>query len=145
MADLKLQQNDDNKLDFLVSNNDFVGDSGLGTSIYLSLLKWRYDEDTTKNSWFADDVLSTDIMKGSRIYLMFSQNINENTQNLVNKYAQECIDWMLADNVASDIQIDSQRVGNNGFVLKVLVTKPSNKTEDFEYFLNWESQKLEIK
>lgn len=142
MADLRLIVNENKELDFNIVGNDFEVDHSLETSVFISLTKHRYDSETALNGWAGEEILVGDIPFGSRLYLAMQENITENALNLVNKYVYESLEWMINDKVAKEITVNTQRLDTNMVGFSVIIFKPDGITEEFEYFLNWQSQQL---
>lgn len=142
MADLKLFVTENKELDIDIFNNDFVGDDSLETSVFISLTKHRYDSETALNGWAGEEILIGDVPFGSRLYLAMQGNITENELNLVNKYVYESLQWMIDDSVAKEITVNVERINTNMAGFSVTIFKPDNITEKFEYFLNWQAQRI---
>lgn len=143
MADLKLQLNEEKELDLIIENNDFTSDDTINTSIELSITKKRYDKTTSQNGWAAEKILPSDRQQGSRLYLVMQQPITDQSTNLVNKYVYEALEWLIEDKVAESISVSSERVDTNRIDFSVTITKPNDKEENFDYYLNWSAQNVQ--
>ncbi len=141
MAELKLTPNPNGDLDISFQDNDFVVDDGLETSMLISILKYLYDTETSKNGWFAENVLLTDIPKGSRIDKLLELTIDDNTVNITKQYLTEATNWYILQGIADSVEITVFRLNTNAIGFKIILIKPQfDENESFEYSLNWDAQ-----
>ena len=142
MADLQLYIDDDFCLDIALDDNDFSTDNSLTTSVLLSLLSYRFDGITKLNSWFAEDVLLTDIPQGSRLYKLLDENNTSSARNRAKQYVNEALQWLIDDNIANDINVEIVNESKNKILINIVITRPSETDENYSFFINWESQQL---
>lgn len=107
-------------------------DNPLARAVIISLFSWRRanedDEvDGDRQGWWADTY--ADIpgdQTGSRLWLLLRQKITSETARLAEEYAEEALQWLIDDGVASRVNVEAERWegGRDRVDLKVTVVKP---------------------
>lgn len=108
--------------------------SALEVAVYLSLF--------TQQSW-QDMTNETGDRYGTRIPLLYSRTINNQTRNALIQAALEALAWMTAAGVADEVQADAVIASARRIDLTVTITKPQG-VEDFVYAVNWDAQEAEL-
>jgi phage gp46-like protein len=98
-------------------------------AVVISLFTWRRAQPTDPTEgvrwgWWADglDGQSGDRI-GSRLWLLSREKIKADTLKRAREYAQEALQWLLDDGVATAVQVDAERLGLDGVALSVLITR----------------------
>lgn len=116
-------------------------------SVFVSLFSWRRaepDDDLPGNSrmgWWADTFPTVENDQiGSRLWLLSRAKITQLTLQRAKQYAEEALEWMLNDGVASRIEVDVERQGLDRVALGVRVYrgKTAAPTLDLRFSNVWE-------
>jgi phage gp46-like protein len=138
----------DSLFDISLLNDDLASDDGLETAVAISFFTDRrvsvedlpYGQQDRKG-WWGDMFPDVDQDKiGSRMWTLLPAKVTDETRNLANDYAAECLQWMIDDGIASSIKIDSEYNGEKHLTTSVEIVKPTGESEKFSVF--WESQKV---
>jgi phage gp46-like protein len=158
MSDLKL--NWDNDLmsgDLGWGSGDLEPEDGLTTAVYISLFTDRRaaDDDEIDNpedprGWWGDQLseIPGDQI-GSRLWLLDRSKTDRDTLLRAEEYAYEALEWMIEDNVASEITVTAfrntlinpvtkNRVEVLGLV--IVITKLEGTEESFVFDNLWDAQ-----
>jgi phage gp46-like protein len=134
--------------DLTVVNRDLERDPGLETAIIVSLFSNQRatendalpDADGSREGWWGDEVSPSPV--GSKLWLIGRDKMQmDNLIPLAEQYAQEALQWMIDDGVASEIEVTASRAGTDTLRLDVEVKRPQlENTESFKYYYNWVEQ-----
>ena len=140
-------------LAFDTDDNDLKMDDGLVTSVLISLFSDQRAADdevlpdpnsTDKRGWWGDLVIpefeGDEI--GSKLWLLERASLTQETLNLAIQYAEDSLDWMIQDGIASTITVTAERQG--GVIDEILAMQISiQKSDGTELALNlsnlWEA------
>jgi phage gp46-like protein len=115
----------------------------LKTAVYISLFTDRradsddpVDNDNRGGYW--GDSLETDPL-GSRLWILRRAKITSDTIGLIEKYCLEALQWLIDDNIASQIIVTPERNSIDKFRvdIPITITRPNGVTETLNYSLNW--------
>lgn len=148
MTDIRTIFIDMNKgADYALDVLGLVEDNGLQTAVILSLFTDRRanDDDTLpgdasdKRGWWADafPVVTGDRI-GSRLWLLNREKQLQSVLNCAQEYAQEALQWMLDDGVASSVVCGAQIVRHGMLGLTIAITPPgANTPEHYKFEVLW--------
>lgn len=143
--------------DFQLDGHDLQPDYGLKTPIVLSLFCDRQsaEDDPLADSmaaspdrrgwwadrYFADDgKLTTDNRLGSRFWLLAGSRANANTARLAELYAREALGWLIADGIATAIDVSTEWIAADFLGLTIVVSQKGKRgeaiTQQFEFAWN---------
>ncbi len=129
--------------DFALDQLGLVEDAGLDTAVIISLFTDRRANDddvlpgdpNDKRGWWADafPVAPGDRI-GSRLWLLNREKQLASVLARAQEYAQEALQWMLDDGVASAVVCDAQIVRSGLLGLSVAITPPDANTPNYYKF-----------
>lgn len=103
---------------------DFSQDEALVRSVLISLFTWRRaDKDDIaegqKMGWFGDVIEPPEVNDqiGSRLWLLRREKITQSTINRAREYAQEALQWLIDDGVATKITVEVERFRIDGIAI----------------------------
>ncbi len=147
MADIKLQQQDFG-FDVGLSGPDLLTDEGLETAVIVSLFTDRLASDDdrlpnatgNKRGWWADTFPQTEgDLIGSKLWLLSREKQTPETVNRAIECAQEALQWLIDDGVASAVEVSGfiPRTGMLG--LEISILRDDGPNVDFRYDNIWEA------
>jgi phage gp46-like protein len=100
-----------------------------------------------RKGWWGDIALeNSDDQIGSRLWLLDRAKATENTRALVDQYVLECLQWLLDDGVAEEVNIESVLIPRSRIDFSVEIKRPKERDRYFyRYQLVWEGQKASIR
>jgi phage gp46-like protein len=103
--------------DFQLNNGDLLREKGLATAALISILTDRRasdddinDDPNDKRGWWGDLVSPTPI--GSKLWLLDRSKTTPDILVKAKQYIEECLQWMIDDEVAIKIEVFVERQGN---------------------------------
>jgi len=135
-------------LDIAIGNNgDLVSDEGLRSAVLLSLFTNRLaepsdilpDERANRQGWWADVLVSDDLF-GSRLWLLQRSNLTSETLRLAERYAQQSLQWMIDDAIARDIKIVAATTHLNTLCLIIEIYRQQKAPLRFRFEKFWSQQ-----
>jgi phage gp46-like protein len=140
MTDVSLNFNNNfYEYDIGINKGDLQLGNDLETAVIISLFTWarakveEIDEDSPLYGWWGDkiDEDSTD-NTGSKLYLLKRKKITSETIYLAKEYIEQALQWMITDNVATEISVTVERNGQNRVdALVVIIKGERTKTMKF--------------
>ncbi len=124
--------------------SDFIKDD-LPRAVINSLFSWRRAEDdddlpgTSKEGWWADSFDDDGDRFGSRLWLLSRSKLTDETQLRAEEYAQEALQWLIDDGVASSVDVKAERGGENRLDLVITITQPGQKDLTARFADVWSS------
>jgi phage gp46-like protein len=105
--------------DFELGLGDLTRDDGLETAVLISLFSDRRAEDddeiddiNDRRGWWGDNVSLTPV--GSKLWQLDRSKTTQKTVVLTKQYIEDCLEWMIDDDVAEKIEVNVERQGNPG-------------------------------
>jgi phage gp46-like protein len=148
MADILLN-NTNNYWDIDFTNGDFTMTRGLETAILMSIF---VDKRAAANEvprvdlrrgWQGNKLSGYDNYEiGSKLWLLFQSRNNQTTLNLINTYVVDCLSWLVVDNIATKIEVDSSFIPD-GIQIDVTIYRSQNIIFSNSYAL-WNNTNLLI-
>ena len=148
MSDIRTQFVDMSKrADYALDALGLVADSGLQTAVILSLFTDRRanaddvlpGDPADRRGWWADayPMLPGDKI-GSRLWLLNREKQLQSVLSRAQEYAQEALQWMLDDGVASSVVCSAQIVRMGLLGLTIAITPPAaNTPQHYRFDLLW--------
>ncbi len=143
--DIALKHTTGFEFDIGIAAPDLATDAGMRTAVIISLFTDRIaeavddvDANANRRGWWADilsDVQGDKI--GSRLWLLGRSKQTKDTLLRAKEYAQEALQWLLDDGVASRLQIETEWVERSTLGIRVQIYKAAGEPFDqvFEYSL----------
>lgn len=143
--------------DFLFEDNDLSIEDGLETAVIISLFtdaranpedQLPDPRSDDRRGYWGDTFPEIDGDKtGSRLWLLSREKTIQETLNRAKQYAEESLQWMLDDMVASKLEIETERVGTVlqpilGILVKIFRT--GDEPIALQFQSNWEAQENAI-
>lgn len=135
--------------DLVVEDHDLERDPGLETAVTVSLFSNRRaepgdalpDDDGSLEGWWADS-LEGATPHGSKLWLLGrSKIVPAELLPRAQQYAKEGLQWMVDDNVASEINVVATRFSRDTIKIDIKIVRPEiERPEFFTYFFNWVEQ-----
>lgn len=153
MADLKLVQGSDKywDLDWDAEAGDLVITDALENSVLISIMTVARAEpsdvlpDNTdrRRGWFGDAYLENpEDTTGSRLWILSRSKLTAKILPQVRQLFAECLEWMVQDGVATSVRVQVAIYTSEIVAVLIQITEPETGAEVFEFFYNWEAQKL---
>ena len=103
-------------------------DNPLVRSVIISLFSWRRanpDDDTDDvMGWWADTYNSDGDLTGSRLWELLRHKITPATLEAAEEYCREALAWLIADRVASEVDVVVERGGLDQADIVVTIHQP---------------------
>lgn len=147
MSDLALIY-DGHGCDLALDGNDLQLDDGLNTAILVSLFsdrRARTDDQLPgasddRRGWWADAYPQIDgDLIGSRLWLLSREKELAETLRRAREYAQEALDWLVADGIAARVEVTPSAPRRGVLQLAVAVRRADGRQENYQYDVLWES------
>lgn len=148
--DLNLQWLPDRQhADLVLAPPDLATDDGLETAVLVSLFTDRRAEaddvlpsgGTDRRGWWADaySLRQGDPLEstGSRLWLLSREKTTAQALLLAQEYAEEALAWLVADGVASAVQVAAERQGER-LAIGVTIQRPSQPPAQFRFASFWQ-------
>lgn len=131
-------------------NAALAQDDGFGTAVILSLFTDRRAEADDalpdgadplfgRRGWIGDALTLGAAVPGdrigSRLWLLVREKQVEETLRLAEEYATEALDWMIADGLATEVEITAEWVALGTLGLGVRITLPAGDQTAFAFGL----------
>ena len=142
---------DSQEIDIVPNGPDLAMDHTLETAVLISLFSNRRAEsddilpDPTmdRQGWWGDEFSSVDgDLTGSRFWLLTAAKQTQETLLKYEEYAQEALQWMLDDSVASDIQIQAEYQRQNVLALAIQIYRGSQVSQQYQFLWDLLAQEL---
>jgi len=140
MADLKLTAD----YDLIIENGQFKMIDGYDTNIFVSIFTDQRADSADvpkpekRRGWMINQFNADDETQiGSLLWLYEQRRLNINTRNLVVDSISKSLQWMLEQNIASDINVKGDIVPRSGIEISVKITYTNGVTSK-EYIRLWE-------
>ena len=146
MKEIAILQNSDYEFDIQVEIDDLTSEEGLRTAIIISLFSDRRVEteelpieEKSRRGWFGDLFAenSGDLI-GSRLWLLKRAKATEENRNLAEDYAQEALQWLIDDGIASSVDVSANYDSNKALALTCVLTKPNGDAIPFQFEKFWQ-------
>ena len=115
-------------------------------AVLISLFTWRRakPDDITegeKMGWWGDGIKppATHDRIGSRLWLLSRAKLIPQTFNLAREYAEESLDWLVEDGVASRVEVLAERHGMDGLALQVAIYRTDGGKVALRFDNVWEN------
>lgn len=146
MSDIALlYSNDEDVADILINPPGLLVGKELETALIISLFTDRRANDDddlelneSRRGWWADtfNTIRNDKI-GSRLWLLRRAKMTSETLARAREYVLEACRWLLDDNVASSLDVETEFLGSSTIAIQITVTKPSGSdTFNFQYVWN---------
>lgn len=149
MSDIALTLDDDLLGDLIVVGNDLAVDDGLETAVIISLFtdaRAQTDDvipDGTGDprGWWGDSVANDDgDQTGSRLWLLDREKQQTSVLERAEQYAREALQWMLDDQVVSEIDVEAEIVREGMLGIGVRLQRPRGDAVQYRYEYAWRQQ-----
>lgn len=140
--------------DLEITTGDLLHDGGLETAVLMSLFTDRRardddplldQESRDKKGWWGD-LVSPDVegdQIGSRLWLLSQAKTIEEALVKCKEYVKECLQWMIVDKVASNIEVITERIkskSDNWLAFEVKIMKYKEELLKLRYEIQWTAQ-----
>lgn len=111
----------------------------------VSLFTWRRANaddvtDGQKMGWWGDTTaeIANDRI-GSRLWLLAREKLLPATINRAREYAHESLAWMVDDGLASRVDVQAERFGQNGIALTTTIYRSDGRITSLRFDNVWET------
>jgi phage gp46-like protein len=131
--------------DLAILQNDLKPEEGLRSAVLLSLFSNRYDPETDAGGWWGDlvPVVAGDLM-GSRLWLLARAKRTPEVLELAKNAAQEALQWLVDDLVASSVDVVAEFFTAQGLGLTVTISRPNDSPVRFRFGSAWAAEETRI-
>jgi phage gp46-like protein len=124
--------NNENGGDINITNGIMELDSGLSTSVYISLF-------SSKN-WWGNLINNDDQQLKSDLNTILSRKLNNQTRLDAIVFAKRALDWMIEQNIAKTIDVEGTIPRVETLLLEIIITQPDEEQINLKYEINWQKQ-----
>jgi len=133
-------------IDFAMAQFDLAMDDGLETAVILSLFTdARANADdalplgqSDRRGWWADAYPAADGDRfGSRLWLLRASKQLQQSLNLAKEYAEEALAWLVADGVASRVEVDTFIPRDEVMGMTVRIYRPDDTVTPIRFETLW--------
>ena len=124
--------------------SDFLG-SPLERAVIISLFTWcRADPDdklpgSSKYGWWGDTYAEVKGDRiGSKLWLLMRSKLTNEVLAQAKEYAEESLQWLIEDRVATSVTVAVERGGLDQLNLKVIIAKPDKSELNLRFQNVWE-------
>lgn len=124
--------------------SDFLG-SPLERAVIISLFTWRRaDPDdklpgSSKYGWWGDTYAAVKGDRiGSKLWLLMRSKLTNEVLAQAKEYAEESLQWLIEDRVATSVTVEVARGGLDQLNLKVIIAKPDKSELNLRFQNVWE-------
>lgn len=125
-------------------DGSLLDDDGLETVVTISLFTdARASEDevpagTDRRGWWFDayDPDEPGVSIGSKIWLLENATMTAENLRLLERYAKDALEWMVAANAAEKIETEATRIAEDAASLTVRIHAPNDPASPYTY--TWE-------
>ncbi len=90
-----------------------------------------------RRGWWGDVLPSIEGDQiGSRLWLLARGKRTQETIRRARDYAAEALDWMVVDQVAAGVTVETAAWAENGIALVVEITRPNGRRQRFDFLWN---------
>ncbi len=117
----------------------------LPRAVINSLFSWRRADDdddlpgTSREGWWADSFDDDGDQFGSRLWLLSRSKVTDEVLLHAEEYAQEALQWLVDDGVATSIDVSAERGDTGQLDLIVTITQPEGKDLTARFANVWSS------
>lgn len=86
---------------------------------------------TDKGMWWGNDNF------GSEIYTLLGGKLTKETLATFKAMVEECLAWIVADGIASEINVEAKLKDRNTVEYKIIVARPNEKDEIINEVWTW--------
>ena len=134
MSDLYLRPTENGGEIEYDSRNDFILTDGLFTACYISLFSEPY---------WGNSILPVENRLVSTLNQLFERPISSNTRNQAIRITENALNWLIENNIASEIQVDCEIQNISTIIIIVKIIQPDENIQEFGYTLNWRGNYIE--
>ncbi len=150
MTDIALAFSDFFGGDLVLAGQDLALDDGLETAVLVSLFTDRRasleqlrpgDDATDLRGWWGD--VQPDVANdrtGSHLWLLQREKQTPETLARAKQYAEQALDWMLEDRVASRVEVEVEYVARGVMGIQSTITRPDGSRVRYRYDYEWAAQ-----
>lgn len=150
MTDIAIKFTDFDGGDLVTSGPDLLRDDGLEPAVLLSLFtdrrakpdQLRPDDDPTDlRGWWGD--ISANVegdQHGSLLWLLRREKQTSEVLARARQYAEQALQWMLDDRVASRLSVTTEFGGRGVMVIGVEIERPAGDRVSYRYDYEWAAQ-----
>lgn len=133
--------------DLAVADGDLAVDAGLETAVTISLFTDRRaepddilpDGGSDRRGWWGDAWPAVEGDRiGSRLWLLSREKQAPDVLRRAREYAAEALQWLVADGIASDVQVEAGNPRPGLLALDIRITRPDRSEVDIRYDNVWE-------
>jgi len=80
----------------------------------------------------------------SKLHELFNDTITSSTRNKAERYTKQALDYLLSENIASDLEVDVVIQNATYILIGIQITQPDGNILEFTFGMNWKSQSIEF-
>jgi phage gp46-like protein len=128
-----------------VESTDLTQSESLTRAVIISLFTWRRANaddviEGQKMGYWGDvsEPPETNDKIGSRLWLLAREKVLQSTINRAREYAQEALQWLIDDGVASRVDVIAERYGVDGIALQCTIYRADGTKATLRFDNAWE-------
>ncbi|MDP3088874.1 MAG: phage GP46 family protein [Methylotenera sp.] len=128
-----------------VESTDLSQAKSLNRAVIISLFTWRRANpddliEGQKMGYWGDTAEPPEANDkiGSRLWLLSREKILQSTFNRAREYAQEALQWLIDDGVASKVDVIAERYGVDGLALQCTIYRTDGTKATLRFDNAWE-------
>lgn len=130
--------------DIQISPPSLEVDKDLQSAVVISLFCNRLAQSGDKidgdnrHGWWGDSYATVNgSLIGSRLWLLKRSVATQETANLAKQYCLEALQWLVEDQVADSIQVETAIIGQFSLGIGVTINKPNATSANFKFQYVW--------
>jgi len=128
-----------------IESTDLSQAESLNRAVIISLFTWRRANaddliEGQKMGWWGDVSEPPQVSDkiGSRLWLLAREKILTSTFNRAREYAQEALQWLIDDGIASKVDVLAERYGADGLALQCTIYRNDGTQAILRFDNAWE-------
>ena len=133
----------DDSLDIVFENGDFKKEESLKTAVLISLFtdaRCEIDEvpfqGKSQKGFWGDTLFGE--KTGSKLWLLSRVNSSNETITRTNEYVKEALNWLIEDNIAEDVVVNTYYKNKKTLSLNIQIIKSNKESESIDIENLWD-------
>lgn len=147
MSDVGLFLTEDG-VDLQLELGDLKRDEGLETAVLISLFtdgRASFENlptfEGSRRGWWGDLISEVEGSRiGSELWRFYREKITSKTANTIKKIAEDSLQWLVDDGVASQVSVQTSIVGLYEIGLDIQIQRPERASQRYSFV--WDGQEL---
>lgn len=122
-------------LDVTIENGDLKMGDSLATAVVMSLFCDARSVTNATGGWWGDALAN--YQYGSQLWTLRGRKLTSENLALIKKYAENALQWIISDGVASSVSVSVVREGIDRVSLAVTIQRPGGMSKSYKFYKIW--------